>query len=85
MPALQAVGAELPAAHQEEVGHGEHASSPSSFWKVPASHLLHALKFALGATVPGLHLVCSVLPVCAKEPASVFVHPPALVRPVELE
>ena len=39
----------------------------------------------LGATVPGLHGVCSVLPVGAKWPASVGVQSPALLRLVEVE
>ena len=52
MPALQAVGAELPAAHQEKVGHGMHASSPSLFWKVPALHLPQEARPGLAATEP---------------------------------
>ena len=40
---------------------------------------------ALGATVPGLHGVCLVLPVDAKWPLSVGVHSAALVRLVALE
>ena len=39
----------------------------------------------LGATVPGLHIVCSVLPVGAKWPLSVGVHSAMLVRFVSLE
>ena len=35
--------------------------------------------------MPGLHLVCSALPVGAKWPAPVLVHSPALVRLVEPE
>ena len=65
--------------------HGSHTSWPGVAWKVPASHLRHAPMFELGATVPGLHLVCSVLPVGAKEPASVFVHSLELVRLVAFE
>ena len=38
VPSGQAVGAELPAAQKEETGHCSHVSSPSLFWKVPASH-----------------------------------------------
>ena len=65
MPALQAVGAELPAAHQEEMGHNVHASSPSSFWKVPASHLSQEAEPGSAATEPTeqvTHLAGSELP-----------------------
>ena len=85
MPASQAVGAELPAAHQDDLGQGSHVWLPSLPWNVPASHLTHVAMLAFGATVPGLHLVCSVLPVGAKWPASVSVHSLALVRLVEME
>ena len=40
---------------------------------------------AFGATVPGLHSVCCVLPVGAKKPRSVGVHSAALVRLVAAE
>ena len=52
---------------------------------MPAAHLSHAPLPATGWTVPGLHLVCSVLPVGAKWPLSVGVHWSALVRSVLLE
>ena len=52
---------------------------------MPASHLTQELMLASGATVPGLHLVCSMLPVGAKWPGAVFVQSSALVRLVEVE
>ena len=52
---------------------------------VPAAHLSHAPLPAMGWTVPGLHMVCSVLPVGAKWPAVVSVHSLRLVRLVALE
>ena len=61
MPALQAVGAELPAAHQEEMGHGVHASLPSSFWKVPALHLLQREEPDSAATEPTEQVIQSLL------------------------
>ena len=57
-----------------------HACSPVSFWNLPAMHSSQAAVLLLGATVPGLHGVCSVLPVGAKWPASVSVHSAALGR-----
>ena len=38
---------------------------------MPAAHLLHVALPVSGWTVPGLHLVCSVLPTGAKWPAAV--------------
>ena len=40
---------------------------------------------AFGATVPGLHSACCVLPVGAKKPSAVGVHSAALVRLVAAE
>eukprot|EP00964_Phaeocystis_antarctica_P084410 scaffold53140_cov64-Phaeocystis_antarctica.AAC.4 len=74
LPASQAVGAELPAAHQDHTVQGLHASLPSPVWYLPASHLSHTPLRTMGWTVPGLHLVCSLLPVGAKWPLSVAVH-----------
>ena len=85
MPASQAVGAELPAAHQDDLGQGSHVCLPSLPWKVPALHLTHEPMLASGATVPGLHGACSVLPVGAKWPASVSVHALRFVRLVDRE
>ena len=65
--------------------HSSHCSLPGSAWYLPASHLSHAPMLGLGATVPGLHGVCSVLPVGAKWPGAVVVQSPALVRLVEVE
>ena len=48
-----------------------HVCLPSSGWYVPAAHLSHVALLLFGWTVPALHLVCSVLPVGAKWPASV--------------
>ena len=58
---------------------------PGSAWNWPASHLRHAPMPGLGATVPGLHGVCAVLPVGAKWPGAVGVQSPALLRLVEVE
>ena len=77
--------AAAPSAQYEPGVHGPHTSWPGVAWKVPASHLRHAPMLALGATVPGLHGVCCVLPVGAKWPAAVGVQSPALVRLVEVE
>ena len=65
MPALHGSAAAAPSAQYEPGVHGPHTSWPGVAWKVPASHLRHAPMLALGATVPGLHAVCSVLPVGA--------------------
>jgi len=58
---------------------------PLFSWKVPASHLAHRPVLGCGAIVPGLHGVCSVLPVGAKWPGAVGVQSPALLRLVEVE
>eukprot|EP00964_Phaeocystis_antarctica_P007885 scaffold4244_cov69-Phaeocystis_antarctica.AAC.3 len=84
-PASHAVGAELPAAHQDDIGQGSHICSPSLPWKLPAAHLSHAPMLAWGATVPGLHGAWSVLPNGEKWPLSVGVHSPGLVRLVAFE
>eukprot|EP00964_Phaeocystis_antarctica_P123596 scaffold87284_cov67-Phaeocystis_antarctica.AAC.11 len=42
-----------------------HTCLPSSAWYLPASHLTHVAMLTFGATVPGLHAVCMVLPVGA--------------------
>ena len=47
--------------------------------------MVHAPMLAFGATVPGLHGICCVLPVGAKWPASVGVHWLALARLVAAE
>ena len=65
--------------------HGWQVTEPVSFAKDPSGHALHAPMLALGANMPGLHGVCSVLPVGAKWPASVAVHSSALVRLVAFE
>ena len=65
--------------------HGWQVTEPVSFAKDPSGHALHAPMLALGANMPGLHGVCSVLPVGAKWPASVVVQSSALLRLVEVE
>ena len=65
--------------------HGLHACWPVSFWKVPSTHGSHEAALVLGATVPGLHAVCSVLPVVAKEPGSVGVQSSSVVRSIAFE
>eukprot|EP00964_Phaeocystis_antarctica_P016530 scaffold9128_cov51-Phaeocystis_antarctica.AAC.3 len=52
---------------------------------LPAAHLVHFDVLALGAIVPGLHGVCIALPVVAKKPGSVGLHPVRLVRSVASE
>ena len=42
--------------------------------KLPAAHGTQVPLLAMGWTVPGLHLVCSVLPVGEKWPASDSMH-----------
>ena len=65
-PSAHGSGALAPTGQYEPGAQGLHACRPGWSWKVPASHPSHAPMPALGATVPGLHGVCSVLPVGAK-------------------
>ena len=58
-------GVDAPAEQKEPGVHGSQAVWPSTFWKVPAAHLSQAPIAVTGAAVPGLHGVCSVLPVVA--------------------
>jgi len=53
--------------------------------KLPAAHGTQVPLLAMGWTVPGLHLVCSVLPVGEKWPASDSLHSLGLVRLVKPE
>jgi hypothetical protein len=57
-----------------------HAVSPDLFWYVLAGQSAHFDVLALGATVPGLHGVCSSLPVVAKKPGVACVHWVMFVR-----
>ena len=84
-PSVHGSAAAAPSAQYEPGVHGSHTSWPGLAWKVPGSHLRHVPMFVLGATVPGPHGVCLVLPVDAKWPLSVGVHSAALVRLVALE
>ena len=65
MPALHGSAALAPSLQYEPGVHGLHVCWPSWSWKLPAAHLEHVPMPAVGATVPGLHLVCAVLPVDA--------------------
>ena len=78
-------GALAPSGQNEPGSQATHVCSPPLVWYVPAAHLSQVPCSAMGWTVPGLHLVCSMLPVGAKEPASVFVHSLGLVRLIALE
>ena len=84
-PFLHGSAAPAPAGQYEPGTQATHACLPSSVWYVPASHLVHAPMLATGATVPGLHLVGSVLPVGEKLPLSDGVHSLGAVRLVEIE
>ena len=52
-------------------GHSKHADWPLTFMKLPAAHGKQMPLPVSGWTVPGLHLVCSVLPAGEKWLASV--------------
>ena len=84
LPAEQGNGDAAPVGQNVPCSHGLHESAPAAFWYVPASHCTHAPRPPVGATVPEAHGVCSVLPVDAKKPASVFVHSEDMVRLVLL-
>ena len=84
VPSPHDSGADAPSGQYEPGVHGPHTCWPGVAWKVPASHLRHVPMLVLGATVPGLQGVCSMLPVGAKWPASVSVHSVS-VRLVKLE
>ena len=64
-PSLHGSAAAAPAAQNEPASHDLHSSLPGSAWYVPAAQLTHAPMLVAGATVPGLHGVCLVLPVDA--------------------
>ena len=64
-PSLHGSAALAPSGQNEPGSQATHACSPSPSWYVPAAHLVHAPMLALGATVPGLHAVCLVLPIGA--------------------
>jgi len=65
VPALHGSGADAPPGQYEPGVHGTHVCCPSCGCCKPAAHLVHAPMLLLGATVPGLHGVCIVLPVVA--------------------
>ena len=58
--------AAAPSAQYDPGVHGSHTKCFSFSWNLPASHLLRVPMLVLGATVPGLHGVCLMLPVDAK-------------------
>ena len=84
-PSLHGSAALAPSGQNEPGSQATHICSPSLAWYVPAAHLSHVAMLALGATVPGLHAVCLVLPVGAKWPSSVPVHSLRLLRLAETE
>ena len=65
VPSVHGSGADAPSEQNEPGSHASHASLPASRWTDPAAQLTQAPMLALGATVPGLHSVCCVLPVVA--------------------
>ena len=64
-PSLHGIAAAAPSMQYEPGVHGLHASWPYSSWNEPAAHLTHAPMLALGAIVPGLQAVGSLLPASA--------------------
>ena len=84
-PFLQGSAALAPSGQNEPGSQATHSCLPSLAWYVPAAHLSHVAMLAIGATVPGLHLFCSALPVGAKLPFSDGVHSLGPVRLVEIE
>ena len=85
VPSAHGRGALAPSAQYEPAVQGLQVGCPSVSWYVPAAHLTQLPIFTLGWTVPGLHWVCSELPVGAKEPTVVSVQSPTLLRLVKLE
>ena len=79
-PSSHGSAALAPSGQKRPGSQATHACSPSPAWYLPATHLTHVAMLAFGATVPGLHLVCCVLPVGAKWPGMVSEHSLALVR-----
>ena len=57
--------AAAPLAQYEPGVHALHAVAPAWGWYLPATHCSQAAVLLLGATVPGLHGVCCLLPVVA--------------------
>ena len=84
-PLMHGSGALAPRGQYEPGAQALHASWPGSSWNVPASHASHMPMLAIGATVPGLQGVCTVLPVDAKWPTSVGVQLAASLSDVALE
>ena len=85
VPSLHGSAALAPSGQYEPRVHAWHSWRPVSFINVPGRHLLHVGCSSSSCTVPGLHAVCSMLPVGAKWPAVVLLHSPAMARSVMLE
>ena len=64
-PFLHGSAAPAPSGQYEPGLQATHPSSPPLAWYLPAAHMTHVAMLAFGATVPGLHAVCWVLPVGA--------------------
>ena len=73
-PATHGKGEDAPSGQKEPELHSMHAVWPAALVKEPAAQLRQTPMLAFGATVPGTHGRCSVLPVAAKEPGSVDEH-----------
>ena len=64
-PFLHGSAVLAPSGQYEPGSQATHVCSPSLAWYLPAAHLSHVAMLAFGATVPGLHAVCLMLPVGA--------------------
>ena len=84
VPAAHGVGAELPLAHQDFLGHTVHAVAPLAAWNDPAAQRSQVAMPLSAAKLPGAQKATSVAPVEVAEPAGHTWQSVATVSPLAL-